>query len=126
MKYRWLYLIYIKTLNTCYNIPMRKLLVVLAIFILLFSGYMYLMVGVFSGLGTCREGSVTCFEYNNNINTYRWASILMMVSSLIGIVGMMRNTDVSDDRQLFPAFAFIGIVIPIFIYIVLGQLVGPV
>lgn len=104
---------------------MRKLLVILSIFVLLFGGYMYLMAGVFSGLGTCSEDSIACVEYNNNVKTYRWASIAMMVSSLIGIVGMM-NVGVNDERQIFPAFAFIGIVIPIFIYIVLGQLVGSI
>ena len=87
---------------------------------------MFFMVGFGAGLGGCNNGSAACLTYMSNVEIYKWAAIAMILSSLTGLIGMAKSLNITDGRQNFSIFAIIGILIPVLIYLFLGDFVGSI
>ncbi len=105
---------------------MRIFLSIVTLGILLFSGFMFLAVGFGSGLGGCSDGSASCITYMQNVEIYKWASIIMVLSSLTGLIGMAKTININDGSQKFAIFAMLGILLPIIILFFLSQFVGSI
>lgn len=101
---------------------MRILLSLVSLIILLFSGFMFLMIGIGGGSASC----VTNPDYCSNVEIYKWAAIAMFLASLTGLIGMAKVINIRDGSQTFAIFAMIGILIPALIYFFLGQFVGSI
>lgn len=101
---------------------MRIFLSLTTLGILLFSGFVFFMVLFGGGSASCMTDPDYCF----NLNIYKWAAIGMFLFSLTGLIGMAKVINIRDGSQKFATFAMIGILIPILIYLFLGQFIGSV